>query len=372
VRLAIFVFAAMGLVGAIATALLFTLDPERVAAAMCAAWWLGLTIAIGALGAIMTLDVTHATWFVFFRSLATSIAAAMPILALGLLPAALVAHHVYPWAGAERGISDEVLTRIARTRPWMSPWPIYVRTLVSLGVWSTLAIWLNTKAKNGRARVTGAIGLPLLFITATVTPFDWLMVVEPGWTSSIYGLYVLISGFYGATALLSTLAWLAHRHGRIGAEVRPAHFHALGRLMLTAVCLWGYLGFFQLMLQWIGNLPAEVGFWVRRGSGPWGVVSAVLVVGQFVVPFFLLLSRPLKRIPNALACVGGWMLVMHVVDVEWLVLPSRAPAPFASALAPLAAVVGLSAAWALWRASTLSQPLTRDPDFIRGARYESP
>jgi hypothetical protein len=115
-----------------------------------------------------------------------------------------------------------------------------------------------------------------------------------------------------------------------------------------------------------------VGFWVRRGSGSWGIVSAVLVVGQFVVPFFLLLSRPLKRSPNALACVGGLMLVMHVLDIAWLVLPSHATSPYPSALAPFAAVIGLGGAWSLWRYSTLSRPVTRDPDFIRGARYESP
>jgi hypothetical protein len=366
------VLVAIGVFGALATVVLLQRDPERVAAAMCAAWWLGLTIAIGALGAVMTLDVSHATWFVFFRPIATSVGAAMPVLALGLLPAALVAHDVYPWAGAVRDVPHETLERIARTRPWMSPWPVYARTLISLGVWSTLAIWLHTKATNGRARVTGAIGLPLLFITATVTPFDWMMRVEPGWTSSIYGLYVLVSGFYGATALVAVLAWIAQRHGRLGSEVRPDHFHALGRLMLTAVCLWAYLGFFQLMLQWIGNIPAEVGFWVRRSSGAWRVVSWVLVVGHFMVPFFLLLSRALKRSPNALASVGALMLVMHVVDVAWLVLPSRAPGPYLSALAPTFAVVGFAAAWALWRFSTLSRPITRDPDFIRGARYESP
>lgn len=366
------VLAAIGIAAGIVTALLYTHDPSRVAVAMCAAWWLGLTIAIGALGALMTLHVAHATWFVVFRPIATAVAGAMPILALGLLPAALVAHHVYPWAGADQGIPLEIMERIERTRPWMSPWPLYLRTLLSLGIWSTLAIVLHVTTTGARARRISGVGLPLLAVTATVTPFDWMMSVEPGYTSTIYGMYVVISGFYAAMALVAVLAWLAVRRGQLGAEVRPDHFHALGRLMLTAVCLWGYLGFFQLMLQWIGNLPSEAAFWTRRASGPWSIASALLLVGHFVVPFFLLLSRPLKRRPGPLAAVGALMLVMHVVDIAWLVVPSRTAGLFASALPPAIAVLALGAAWGLRRFAAHAHAPTTDPDFAAGTRYESP
>ncbi|HEY8076657.1 MAG TPA: hypothetical protein VIF62_21175 [Labilithrix sp.] len=362
-RLALLV---LGIGGVIATALLYAHDPDRIAVAMCASWWIGLTIAIGALGAVMTLNVSHATWFVVFRPITSSIAAVMPLLALGLVPAVLVAHRVYPWAGAEQGVPPEILERLARTRPWMSPWPVYVRTLVSLGVWSTLAIWLHARAETSRSRVVSGAGLPLLAITATVTPFDWMMRVEPGWTSSIYGLYVAVSGFYGATGLIAIASYAALR------DAKPDHFHAHGRLMLTAVCLWGYLGFFQLMLQWIGDKPAEAGFWVRRGTGDWATVATLLVVFHFVVPFFLLLSRPLKRSAGGLAAVGTLMVVMHLLDVGWLVIPSRSPSLYASVIAPLCAVIGLGGAWIGWRFSRLSPIAIRDPDYPEGARYESP
>lgn len=367
------VLLALGLLGALATLLLYPREPDRMAVAICASWWFGLTIAIGALGTIMVLNLSHATWFVVFRPMTSSVAATLPLLALGLLPAALVARHVYPWAGAVEGIPHDVLHRIERTRPWMSPWPVYARTLLSLGLWSTLAVWLRATSTTGRARVASGVGVPVLAITATVTPFDWMMRAEPGWRSSIFGMYVAVSGFYGATGLVAILAWLAVRRQLLKPdEVRPDHFHAHGRLMLTAVCLWGYLAFFQLMLQWVGNIPAEVQFYARRALGPWAGISAALVLGHFVVPFFALLSRPLKRRPDALAAVGAVMLLTHVLDVAWLIVPSRAPGLFATAAFPFAAVVGLAGAWGLWRFSSLSPVADRDPDFPRGARYESP
>jgi hypothetical protein len=173
--------------------------------------------------------------------------------------------------------------------------------------------------------------------------------------------------------LVAVLAWLALRSGRLPPEdVKPDHFHAHGRMMLTAVCLWGYLGFFQVMLIWIGDLPSEVTFFTARSAGAWGAASWVLVIGHFVVPFFLLLSRPLKRNPATLAFVGGFMVLMHVVDVTWLLLPSRLSSVPASAIAPLAAVCGLAGAWAVWRFSARAPVASRDPDFPRGVRYESP
>ena len=49
----------------------------------------------------------------------------------------------------------------------------------------------------------------------------------------------------------------------------------------------------------------------------------VLVFGNFVVPFFALLNRASGSAdPGYLAAVGAWVLVMHYVDLYWLVLPA--------------------------------------------------
>jgi hypothetical protein len=373
VKRAVTVLVLIGLAGVGISIAVAAVAPTATATSICAAWWVGLSFALGALAAVMVLNISHATWFVVFRPITSSIAATVPVLALGLLPAALVAHHVYPWAGATAGLSEDVLTRLARTRPWMSPWPVYVRTLVSLGVWSAFALWLYRTATSSRARVTSGIGIPVLAITGTVTPWDWMMRVEPAWKSSIYGMYVLVGGFYGAMGLVSVVSWLAVRLGRIPpSDVKPDHFHALGRLMLTAVCLWAYVAFFQWMLIWIGNLPAEVTFFTTRSVAGWAPATYVLVFGHFVVPFFLLLSRPLKRRPGPLACVGALMVLTHIVDVLWLILPSKLATIPSSIVPPLAAALGLGGAWGLWRFAALDPVASSDPEFSRGVSYESP
>jgi len=51
-------------------------------------------------------------------------------------------------------------------------------------------------------------------------------------------------------------------------------------------------------------------------------VGILILVGHFVLPFFVLLSRDVKRSAPALAAVAAWMLVIHYVDVYWVVMPA--------------------------------------------------
>ena len=60
--------------------------------------------------------------------------------------------------------------------------------------------------------------------------------------------------------------------------------------------LWAYFSVSQLLIIWSANLPEEIPFYLERLHGPWYPVSVALLLGQFVLPFLLLLSqRPQAR-----------------------------------------------------------------------------
>ena len=85
--------------------------------------------------------------------------------------------------------------------------------------------------------------------------------------------------------------------------------------------LWAYFAFSQFLIIWAGNLPEEIPFFVERLNHGWQYVSALVLLGHFVLPFVLLLSRDLKRRPRLLAKVAALVLVMRLVDLVWLVGP---------------------------------------------------
>ena len=76
-------------------------------------------------------------------------------------------------------------------------------------------------------------------------------------------------------------------------------FHDLSKLMFAFVLLWAYFSVSQLLIIWSANLPEEIPFYLERLHGVWAPVSISLLLLQFALPFMLLLSRNLKRNPQA-------------------------------------------------------------------------
>src|SRR5262245_26642404 len=82
------------------------------------------------------------------------------------------------------------------------------------------------------------------------------------------------------------------------------------------------MSFGHYLLIWAGNLREEIPWYLRRTRGGWEWAALALIVWQFFLPFFLLLSRENKRHPRSLIRVSLLILVMHWVDLVWLVIPA--------------------------------------------------
>ena len=85
--------------------------------------------------------------------------------------------------------------------------------------------------------------------------------------------------------------------------------------------LWAYLSFSQLIIIWAGNLKEEIPWYQQRAFGGWAPVGVALVVLHFFVPFLLLLQRGVKRRLRVLSIVAGWIVVLTLVDIYWIVVP---------------------------------------------------
>ena len=138
-------------------------------------------------------------------------------------------------------------------------------------------------------------GLVLFGATVTFASFDWVMSLEPHWFSTIFGLSFMVGQVL--TAFPFAIAMTAYLSGRrpMSEAVTAAHFHDLGKLTLAFVMLWAYLSFSQFLIIWSGNLPEETPYYLKRLAGGWQYFQLALILFHFALPFFLLLSRSLKR-----------------------------------------------------------------------------
>jgi hypothetical protein len=102
----------------------------------------------------------------------------------------------------------------------------------------------------------------------------------------------------------------------------PAWRRDLGNLLLTFVMFWAYMSLSQFLLVWVGNLPEEIPWYLRRSRGGWQFVAWALAILHFAVPFLLLLSRDVKENTRSLAAVAIGLLALHLLDVLWWVEPA--------------------------------------------------
>jgi hypothetical protein len=222
-------------------------------------------------------------------------------------------------------------------------------------------------------RRLGAGSLPFLALTLTFAAFDWLMSVDPRFYSTIFGVYWFAGSFMGIFAV-TIIAARASRDDatQFGAHVSTEHVHSLGKFLLAFVAFWAYIAFSQFMLIWIANVPEEVPWFILRTQGGWLPVALFIVVFHFLVPFFLLLSRDLKRSLRPLSWVAGGLLFMHWVDLYWLVMPhldEAGPRFSFWDLSALVGVGGVAVAFTVWRMrGTLGVPV-RDPYLDDSLRY---
>jgi hypothetical protein len=218
-------------------------------------------------------------------------------------------------------------------RPYLNPGFFAVRAAIYFAVWSGFAWMMRSwslrqdesldPAFTARARWWSPVGLLLFVLTFTFACFDWLMSLQPTWYSTIFGLYAYAGAFVASLALLClVITGVRSSESPLARVISVDHQHNAGKLLLAFTAFWAYMAFSQYMLIWAGNLPEELQWIVVRSQGVWRPVGILIVLGHFLVPFFLLLSRDLKRSPPALAAVAAWMLAIHYIDLYWAVMPA--------------------------------------------------
>lgn len=374
-----------GAVGLVLTFIGMAVSPQRALLAYLIAYVFWLGMAIGGVSLVMANHASGARWNVTVRRLGETAGATMPLFILLFIPLLIGARHVWFWVAPEPG-TRELQELLAHKRPYLNLGFFTVRAAVYFAVWSLLAWFLRAwslrqdetgdPAFTARARWWSPFGLVLFVLTFTFASFDWLMSLQPTWYSTIFGLYVCAGVFVASLAMLClVITGVRSSPSPLAAVISIDQQHNAGKLLLAFIAFWAYMAFSQYMLIWVGNLPEELQWIVVRSRGVWRPVGILILLGHFVVPFFLLLSRDLKRSPPALAAVAAWVVVIHYIDLYWVVMPAANEAHLGlhwTHLTSFVGVGGLSVAAALFLFRAAPPIPVRDPFLEDSLRYVQP
>jgi hypothetical protein len=321
----------IGAIGIAASAVgFFTLDRTLFLQSYLIAFifWMGITM--GSLALLMVQYLSGGAWGLFARRVFEASTRNVLVMLVLFIPIALNLPVLYPWARPE-ALNDKMIQEKAA---YLNVGFFYVRAALYFAILFGLSFFLNRWSKeqddtalrapgpkDGRMRVLSGPGVVLYMITVTFMSVDWLMSLDPHFSSTIFGILTLggqgLSTFAFTILILSALS----QFKPVSVIAKPDLFHDLGKLMLAFVMLWAYFNVSQLIIIYQGNLPEEIPWYLRRLHGYWLPIAVTVLLGHFVLPFLLLLSRDIKRHSKLLARLAIFVLAMRVVDLVWIVGP---------------------------------------------------
>ena len=305
-------------------------DPKQFFHSYLVGYIFWLVISLGCLGLLMLHHLVSGRWGFVIRRLIESGARTLPLMAILFIPIAVLGmHDLYEWTHTEVVAQDEILQH---KQTYLNETGFYSRAVLYFAIWLLKMIlltkWSREQDQSGEPGLKSRMinlsgpGIPVFILTVTFASTDWVMSLEPHWFSTIYGLIFVVGGALGAMALC--ILWVIKlRDAEVYQEVDAFKYLSdLGTLMFAFTCLWAYVGFSLFLITWSGNLAEEAPWYIRRSHGGWQYIGAGLILFHFIVPFFLLLQRAIKRRAALMTIIAFFMLFMRYVDLYFFITPA--------------------------------------------------
>ncbi len=322
-----------------------------------------LGLSLGSLGLLMLQHLTGGDWGIMIRRPLESATRTLAVVAVLFIPILFGMKHLYSaWLNAPP-TGEGALSEFQQS--YLTPSGFRIRAIVYFAVWGILVFLFNRwsreqdanredRAVRRRLKIVAGPGIILYVFVMTFAAIDWVMSLSPHWASTIYGFLFVVGQLISAMSLMIAVVVLLARTGPFAGVLQSRHIHDLGKLLLAFVMLWAYFDFSQLLIIWSGNQPEEITFYRSRLYSEWGVVAVIIVIFHFFVPFFLLLSRDLKRNTRLLPWVALWLIFMRLVDLFWMTRPEFTSSAWPN-LWDLAAPLAAGGLWLFFFAGQLKQ-----------------
>ena len=288
-------------------------------------------------------------WQVALRRVPEAISSVVPIIGgvtLLILTAIIVGGRtdIYHWLDPnlyKEGTStfDKILNG---KHGFLNPAFFMVWSVLSVGLWSWLghkmrALSLKTDTEGPMDLVQAKSWIDRNFTVASyftvffgltvgsVTPWFWLMSIDPHWYSTMYSWYTFASTFVSGMSLVAIFIIYLKNRGELE-YVTEEHLHDIGKFMFAFSVFWTYLWFDQYMLIWYSNQPEETRYFIdrigtARETGPYYGIFFFNLIVNFLAPLLILMRKASKRNWTVVTFVGILIIFGHWVDFYQMIMP---------------------------------------------------
>ena len=316
----------LGVVLAVAGLFISGLDRFFQAYLVAYTFWMG--VVLGSMALLMVQHLSGGVWGIVLRRPFEAAVRTIPFMAVLFIPILLGMHSLYEWS--HEGITETDAIIRAKSLYLNVPF-FYGRQAFYFIVWGTLGHLLTKySAEHDRTGdpklldklgVVSGAGLVIYFLTVTFAMVDWTMSINPHWFSTIWGMLYIGGQGLSAFAFGICVLVMLSQTAPLNRVLTSHHFHDLGKFLFAFLMLWAYLSFSQFLIIWSANIPEEIPHYLDRWENSYKYLSVFIIVGHFIVPYALLLSRDLKKNAGKLRFIATWILFARVADYYWHVAP---------------------------------------------------
>jgi hypothetical protein len=181
-----------------------------------------------------------------------------------------------------------------------------------------------------------AMFLVFFIVTESIMSWDWIMSIDPHWSSTLFGWYVFASFFVSGITMIAMVTVYLKSRGYLE-NVNSSHIHDLAKFMFGISVFWTYLWFSQFMLIWYANIPEEITYFVTRIQ-VYNLPFFGAVVMNFLFPVLILINTDFKRITWILVMAGIVILLGHYIDFFNMIMPGTVGGSWFIGVSELASV----------------------------------
>jgi len=318
----------VGVVGLIASFIGYFLNYKQFFYSYLTSFTFFTSIALASLILVMIHHITKSSWGTVIRRIPESFIKNIWIWALFMLPIIFGMSSIYKWTSADYVIGDPIMEGKI---PFLNSTFFIVRQVIYFAIWGYLGHKLHKVSVKmdetndwGLTKLLQKISAPgiLLFsLTLAFASFDWLMSLDAHWFSTMFGVYFFAMSFQALFPVIILLVFWMQKNNILENTVGKSHIYDLAAWFFGFTVFYAYIAFSQFLLIYYANIPEETLWYYHRLEGSWAVVTYALLFGRFLIPFVLLLNRDSKHNHKLLIFVSVLVLVMHITELHWIVMP---------------------------------------------------
>lgn len=175
-------------------------------------------------------------------------------------------------------------------------------------------------------RIMSVMIIAMAIVAYSVLAWIFSLTVQPGWNSSIFAPYFIISGLYSGVAVIIIAMYIIRKFYKLERYITKIHFLSGGILLLIISLLYGYFTFSEYFSRWFSHKKHDVDllntlfsryFWQFIFANYFGILLPIAILF-----FKKLRTAKLVTLAAVISVMGIWLnkylIVVPTLETPYL------------------------------------------------------